>query len=370
MPRGRVIGAGCLIWATFTALFGEHPPCTPQLPISLLSCAPTASNPCLHSPPPTCTACTSSLTWALPICAVNGLGLALVIPSVQSLIADMNASEARGQAFGKLWLTISFGGMLGALYATNMGAYKPLGIEGWRFAFVTVAVLSGIAGLLNAAYVVDPTYQQAQQAQHAQRQHVPEAAHTSLRISPRSPHLASLQQQQQQGRGLSDGATSGSAPTDGPRLDAAMLKSVAADIASVLRIPTFTIIIVQGIIGSVPYASLVFLTLYLQLIGMSDAAASALVALYLVGGGFGGLLGGWIGDTAAQRFPNHGRIACTQLSVAMGVPFAALIFKVGWGLGLLLTKLSHQTSNTAAARTQGGVLFRHLAACPARWRCA
>lgn len=66
--------------------------------------------------------------------------------------------------------------------------------------------------------------------------------------------------------------------------------------------------------------------------GMSNAAASALVALYLGGGGLGGLLGGWIGDLAAQRWPNHGRIVATQFSVLVGIPFVAVIFKVRWAV--------------------------------------
>ena len=41
----------------------------------------------------------------------------------------------------------------------------------------------------------------------------------------------------------------------------------------------------------------------------------------------GGLLGGALGDAAALRWPNHGRVAVCQLSVAAGVPLAALLFK-------------------------------------------
>lgn len=67
--------------------------------------------------------------------------------------------------------------------------------------------------------------------------------------------------------------------------------------------------------------------------GMSNAHASILVALYLGGGGLGGLLGGWIGDTAARHFPNHGRIAATQFSVLVGIPFVAVLFKVRQGRG-------------------------------------
>ena len=46
---------------------------------------------------------------AMVSCAFNGLGLALVIPCVQSLVADYHPSEARGQAFGLMGLTSSFG---------------------------------------------------------------------------------------------------------------------------------------------------------------------------------------------------------------------------------------------------------------------
>lgn len=62
---------------------------------------------------------------------------------------------------------------------------------------------------------------------------------------------------------------------------------------------------------------------------MSDAAASALVALFLGGIAVGGLLGGALGDAAAKRWPSHGRLAVTQFSVATGIPFSLLLLKVG-----------------------------------------
>ena len=43
---------------------------------------------------------------------------------------------------------------------------------------------------------------------------------------------------------------------------------------------------------------------------------------------FGGPLGGWLGDVAARKFPNHGRIVICQFSVASGVPFTILVLKV------------------------------------------
>jgi MFS family permease len=82
---------------------------------------------------------------------VNGLGLALLVPCCQSLIADLYPAEQRGRAFGTLQLTASLGGMLGGVFATNMGGLRPLGIDGWRAAFHCIALLSLIVGECQAA---------------------------------------------------------------------------------------------------------------------------------------------------------------------------------------------------------------------------
>lgn len=52
----------------------------------------------------------------------------------------------------------------------------------------------------------------------------------------------------------------------------------------------------QGVAGSIPFQALVFFTLYFQLLGFSNFAASALMSGFLFATAFGGLLGGWIGD--------------------------------------------------------------------------
>ena len=39
-------------------------------------------------------------------------------------------------------------------------------------------------------------------------------------------------------------------------------------------------------------------------------------------------MGGYLGDKAAHRFPNHGRIVVCQFSVASGIPFTILVLKV------------------------------------------
>ena len=74
--------------------------------------------------------------------AVNGLGLSLVIPCSQSVIADLYSPTFRGRAFGLMQLVSAAGAVGGGLFATNVGHYSPFGIDGWRFALHVVALLS------------------------------------------------------------------------------------------------------------------------------------------------------------------------------------------------------------------------------------
>ena len=53
----------------------------------------------------------------------------------------------------------------------------------------------------------------------------------------------------------------------------------------------------------------------------------------------------WVGDQAARRFPNHGRIAATQFSIALGIP-----------LSVVLLKMLPQAATTVAALLHGAVL--------------
>ena len=69
--------------------------------------------------------------------------------------------------------------------------------------------------------------------------------------------------------------------------------------------------------------AIVFLTLYLQLLGMNDAAASALMALFLGGSALGGLLGGWLGDKAAQASAQPGVVSLLPLC-AFSLPHSSM----------------------------------------------
>ncbi|GLC33417.1 hypothetical protein PLESTM_000068900 [Pleodorina starrii] len=519
------------------------------------------------------------LAWAF-----NGVGLSLIIPNSQSLVADYYTATQRGEAFGTLMLTGALGGMLGAMFATNLGGLNPLGMAGWRLAFVTVGAVSLAIGAFTLLLAVDPTRhthpaarptsaststrrRPHRAANNSNRHHrhrnndrnlpatttttttttTAEAVHTGAGLgataskagpapaAPSHPDHVCIggqleEQQEEQGgpflgtggsSGLEEGGEGGSHPrqddhdhdhqdeehhsdwsgfegqqqqllfrhpkisddgggdgggaaaggrggggeavvlgrsVEGPpsgtpsppaspaadtpsgepnprrpllrrcapaahstrqyeqevqygtggghprysygygttaectttarsrstpvpvprkvsggsgdggggggvgevvvagcAVEGGGYESAAATAAVVLgssregggrpvltwrRIwdmittPTFLIIILQGIVGSTPWNALVFLTLYLQLIGFSDVTSSALMALFLGGTAAGALVGGWLGDRVAERHPHHGRVALVQFSVGIGVP---LCFVIMWGLPMAAT---------------------------------
>jgi MFS family permease len=251
---------------------------------------------------------TTSIAGGLVFWAFNGIGLSFLIPSAQSLTADYNQVAHRGRAFGQLHFVGAFGALIGGLFATNIGHVQHVfGImEGWRFAFFTVAIASWAIGLLTWHLAVDPRYS------------------TDPRYKVDSTNEAEP--------------------------EAATWRASLRDMGSVVTIPTFGIIVLQGIVGSTPWTALVFLTLYFQLIGMSDLMASLLMAIFLAANACGGLLGGLVGDWAARKFPDHGRIVACQFSVGIGVPLSIVLFKalplsssagavVGYALVLSITGL-------------------------------
>jgi predicted MFS family arabinose efflux permease len=65
--------------------------------------------------------------------------------------------------------------MIGALYATNMGAHTPFGMEGWRFVFLSVSLVSAVTGVLNHMYVRDEAFEE-----RARRRDMAESTHPTV----------------------------------------------------------------------------------------------------------------------------------------------------------------------------------------------
>ncbi|XP_019238764.1 PREDICTED: uncharacterized protein LOC109218826 isoform X1 [Nicotiana attenuata] len=225
--------------------------------------------------------------------AVNGFGLAIVIPSLQSFIADSYTDEARGTGFGFLNLIGTLGGIGGGAIATVMAGYEFWGIPGWRFAFVMMATLSSLIAFLVFKLVVDPR-------RGTSIEHVIAKNSTDRKDLIEKGHTNSM---------------------------SIWMESWTA-MKAVIKVQTFQCIVLQGLVGSLPWTAMVFFTLWFELIGFDHNSAAALVGLFAAGCALGSFSGGVIGDRMSRLYPNSGRIMCAQFSAFMGIPFSWFLLRV------------------------------------------
>ncbi|KAL4012959.1 hypothetical protein IC575_025107 [Cucumis melo] len=225
--------------------------------------------------------------------AVNGFGLAIVIPALQSFIADSYMDGVRGMGFGLLSLIGSLGGIGGGVLATVMAGQQYFGVEGWRCAFILMATLSAIIGILVYMFVVDP------------RKTINHIQESSDRYQRRD--------------NLIDRTL--------PNSSSIWFESWTA-MKAVMKVHTFQIIVLQGIVGSLPWTAMVFFTMWFELIGFSHNGTAVLLSLFAVGCALGCLLGGLIADRLSKIYPHSGRIMCAQFSASMGIPFSLLLLRL------------------------------------------
>ncbi|XP_057530064.1 uncharacterized protein LOC130808627 isoform X2 [Amaranthus tricolor] len=219
--------------------------------------------------------------------AVNGFGLAIVIPALQSFIADSYVEGVRGTGFGLLSFVGCFGGIGGGVVATVMAGHEFWGVPGWRVAFIMMASLSMLIGILVFLFVVDPRNYSSTDA--------PE------RNALIGKHNA--------------GSTS-------------IWRESLTAMKVVIKVPTFRVIVLQGLMGSLPWTAMVFFTMWFELIGFDHNASAALLSLFALGTASGALFGGAIADRITRSYPHSGRIMCAQFSASMGIPFSWFLLTV------------------------------------------
>jgi len=216
----------------------------------------------------------NSVAEAAMLCGVNGVGIALVMPAGQSLIADYYSDSQRGRAYGIINAVQAFGAMLGVVLATNLSGYTVHGVEGWRVAWLLMGLLGLLVGAGFLAVARDPWFPAQKSAGHG-------------RLASQLPRL----------------------------------RSAVTAAKDVLLCPSFIIINLQGLLGVIPFNALTFTLLYLKQLGIDNLHASVIAAGFMAGAAVSGVLGGYIGDRAAVAFPNHGRIAVSALSTLSAVPW-------------------------------------------------
>uniref|UniRef100_A0A7N0UYN1 Major facilitator superfamily (MFS) profile domain-containing protein n=1 Tax=Kalanchoe fedtschenkoi TaxID=63787 RepID=A0A7N0UYN1_KALFE len=241
---------------------------------------------------------------------LNGIGLAIVTPAIQSLIADSTDDSNRGVAFGWLQLTGNFGSILGGLCAVLMASTSFMGIAGWRIAFHLVGLISVVVGILVGLFANDPRFDEDNKPKH------------------KTPNLS-----------FSDD-----------------VKNLVEEAKFVMKIPSFQIFVAQGVSGSFTWSALSFAPMWLELMGFSHKKTAALMTVFTVAGSIGGLFGGKMGDVLAKRLPNAGRIILSQISSGVAIPLAAILLlglpddpSTGFSHGLVLCIMGLTITWNAAA---------------------
>ncbi|TVU09356.1 hypothetical protein EJB05_42826, partial [Eragrostis curvula] len=228
--------------------------------------------------------------------AFNGVGLALQIPAIHAFVAESVDEAGRGMAFGWLAVAGTAGNVAGTSVGLLMAPTTFLGFPGWRVAFLLLGVLGATVGVSIRAFA---------------------AGDVARSRMATSPTVKPVRQE---------------------------LLDFAREARAVLRIPSFQVIIAQGLPGSFPGSALSFTAMWLELVGFSHGETAALMTLFKVTTSISALFGGKMGDVLARRFRNAGRIVLAQISSGTAIPLAAVLL-----LGL--------PNDAATAAKHGAALF-------------
>ncbi|CAJ1368306.1 unnamed protein product, partial [Effrenium voratum] len=100
-------------------------------------------------------ALTSNFVVMMMLRVLNGAALAMMVPVIQSFVADLTSSENCGSAFGKVACAANVGQVLACLMVTPISESTVLGMHGWRFCLATVGLLSLLTVLFVRAAVFE-----------------------------------------------------------------------------------------------------------------------------------------------------------------------------------------------------------------------
>jgi len=228
----------------------------------------------------------------------HGAMLACLRPTCNAMVADTFPEIGRGKVFGMVQTSYDVGVMVTTLVATPLSTIRVFGLQGWRATFSSVCLLSMVLGFLLICRLEEP---------------------------PRE--------------------SSGREGEKKPKGDAySRICHEARRILRIFRTPTFLLILAQGVFGFVPWCALTYVTLFFQTAGLTGFQAGFLTSASTAAQAIGHLMGGYIGDAWASRWPYHGRPLVAQFSAAVSIPFVLLLFNAaapgpgafGWYLASLV----------------------------------
>jgi MFS family permease len=195
------------------------------------------------------------------------LGLTVLYPAAYSIISDLFKREERGKAIGVMGACGFAGSMLSTVVLATLAASNP---EAWRYGFMLVGLLSFITGVM-LLFVKEPVR------------------------GAMEPELADVVNKENE------------------------FKFDIRKIPSLLKIPTYWIIMVDEVIDWIGFSTLTawaFTWLDLQDLGPNVVFAMLLMFVGVISGH---LVFGWLSDKLDSRYPNYGRLALGQAGLILSV---------------------------------------------------
>jgi len=206
---------------------------------------------------------------------MSGFFLASLRPIVNGIIADLTSEDRRGKMFSLVQSSLLIGMCVTTLTAGNVANIDLGSLPGWRFLFLLSGVIAIFIGILICCIMVEPPKQ------------------------------------------LDDSAD---------KKGCAAIVAETKSVVGFLCIPTFCMMVVQGIFGTIPWTVMTNNLLFFKLAGLQDWEGSILASEGAVVGVFGNLLGGVVADCLAKRLGYHGRPLNAQITVGIGIPMIWLWF--------------------------------------------
>jgi len=209
----------------------------------------------------------------LTVRVIACLGLGCLYPAAFSMLADVFGPRQRGRAMGTISAIGMFGIVIGAF---AFGELLNVPDVGWRWAFILLGLASILSGLVIAILIRDPVRGGAE------------------------PELEEI---------ITEEA-------------AARFRFQLADVREVLRSGTVWVNFIQGVFVMTPINALAafFVTWLVDDRGFSEADAPMIFGGIVISLAVGSLVGGLVADWADNRWPRYGRIAVSQVSIALAFP--------------------------------------------------
>ncbi|CDJ47122.1 transmembrane domian-containing protein, putative [Eimeria brunetti] len=185
-------------------------------------------------------------------------------------------------------LCTSMGRLVGGVVTTTVAQIQMGALKGWRACFICVGALSCLLGVI-ISFVLE----------EIPRRRV---------LRPRMDD--------------SGGTGSGMQAVD---TWSSFLKEV---VTKSLATPSVLIVLVEGLVGTIPWSAFSFNTMFFQYCNMSDLKAAYIMGALLIGSAVGGVLGGLLGDKLYDWSPGHGRPLVGQFAMAVRVPLLVVAYVV------------------------------------------